>query len=69
MIAITRIDGLYSIGDTVTRHRGMYKEDGTFLSGDKVLAEEEAGFRIFLQQSPLPEKQARKEWNKKRATV
>jgi hypothetical protein len=70
MIAITRVENEYSIGDTVTRQSGWYTEDGTFLRGEKILPEDEAGFRIWKQQQPpMPESKARRLYEARRKDV
>jgi hypothetical protein len=70
MIAITRVDGEYSIGDTQSRLRGWYAEDGTFLRGERILSEPEAAFRIWNQQQPpMSESRARRLYEARRKDV
>ncbi len=66
MIAITKLDDCYSIGNTETLDRGEYSADGTLLRGLLVLPKEEAAFRIWFQQQPeMNEAKARLAWKKK----
>jgi len=67
MIAITRVEDYYSIGNTETLDRGDYTPEGKHLRGNKVLDEEEAGFRIWFQQQDIPsETKARKVWKEQK---
>ncbi len=50
MIAITKVEDYYSIGNTETSERGEYTPEGKHLRGVKVLDEEEAAYRIWVQQ-------------------
>jgi hypothetical protein len=63
MIAITKLDDCYSVGDTVTLQRGEYTKDGDWLRGDKILlTKDEIAFRIWAQTQPGTLESCRRRW-------